>query len=93
MVAYYHKMFSKDDCKTIFDECRKGQRGCVDCKKELSKNINTFLTPIREKRKYYEQRPELVKQIIYEGTNEAREKARETMKKVKEAVKINYFEE
>lgn len=93
MVAYYHKMFSKDDCKTIFDECRKGQRGCVDCKKQLSRNINTFLTPIRERRMYYEQRPELVKQIIYEGTQKAREKARETMKKVKEAVKINYFEE
>ena len=42
---------------------------------------------------YYEQRPELVKQIVYEGTNRARAKARETMKKVKEAVKINYFEE
>ena len=93
MVAYYHKMFSQENCDVIFDECRKGKRGCVDCKKELSKNVNTVLSPIREKRKYYEQRPELVKQIIYEGTNEARKKARETMKKVKEAVKINYFEE
>jgi tryptophanyl-tRNA synthetase len=93
MVGYYHKMFSKDECDEVFEECRNGKRGCVDCKKQLSKNITNFLAPIREKRMYYEQRPELVKQIVYEGTNRARAKARETMKKVKEEVKINYFEE
>lgn len=92
MVGYYHKIFSKDSCDNIFYECRNGLRGCVDCKKELSSNIIKTLSPIREKRKYYEERPELVNEILINGTNKARNKAKETMKKIKEVMKINYFE-
>ena len=40
MVAYYHNLFSKDEVKNICEECRKGKRGCVACKKQLIKNIN-----------------------------------------------------
>ena len=42
-------------------------------------------------RKYYEERPELVDKILIEGTNKAREVAKQTMKEVKEAMKLNYF--
>ncbi len=94
MVYYYHKLFSGDDaCQKCCEECKKGQRGCVACKRELAKNINEFLNPIREKRKYYEERPELVDKILKEGTERARKTAKETMKKVKEAMKLNYFED
>ena len=34
MVAYYHNLFTdKDECKKICEECKKGVRGCVACKK------------------------------------------------------------
>ncbi|MEG1989623.1 MAG: tryptophan--tRNA ligase [Clostridia bacterium] len=92
MVGYYHEIFSSEQCDNIFSECRAGLRGCVSCKKQLALNIIKTLSPIREKRKYYEERPELVNKILIEGTNKARIKARETMKKVKEAMKIDYFE-
>lgn len=91
MVGYYHKMFSGNDVENIFHECRNGQRGCVSCKKELCKNICNYLAPIKEKRKYYEQRPEKVDEILIEGTKRARMVAKETMKKVRNAMKINYF--
>ena len=52
--------------------------------------MNEFLKPIQEKRKIYEENPELVKEILDKGTKKAQEKAQETMKKVKEAMKINY---
>lgn len=94
MVYYYHKLFSGEEaCKKCCEECKNGQRGCVACKKELANNINTFLAPIREKRKYYEERPELVDKILKEGTEKARKTAKETLKKVKEAMKLNYFED
>jgi tryptophanyl-tRNA synthetase len=94
MVYYYHKLFSGEEaCKKCCEECKKGQRGCVACKKELAENINTFLEPIREKRKYYEERPELVDEILKNGTEKARKTAKETMKKVKKAMKLDYFEE
>ena len=93
MVSYYHKLFSTDEeCKTVCEECRAGKRGCVACKKQLAKNINATLEPIREKRKYYEERPELVDEILTKGTEKARNTAKETMKKVKKAMKLDYFE-
>ncbi len=91
MVAYYHKLFSKDNYDNICDECTKGCRGCVDCKKQLANNINAELQPIREKRKYYEEHPEEVERILMEGTKKAREAAKQTMEKVRKAMKIDYF--
>ena len=92
MVAYYHNLFSKEDeVKNVCEECKAGKRGCVACKKQLAHNINEFLKPIREKRKYDEDRPELVEKILKEGTEKTRKTAQETMKKVKEAMKLNYF--
>ena len=92
MVAYYHKLFSnKEEVETVCKECREGKRGCVQCKKQLAKNIADELKPIREKRAYYEAHPEEVDKILIEGTNKARKEAKETMKKVKKAMKLDYF--
>lgn len=92
MVAYYHKLFSTDkEVKTVCEECRAGKRGCVACKKQLAKNIIEELRPIREKRAYYEAHPEEVDKILMEGTAKAQKIAKETMKKVKRAMKLDYF--
>lgn len=94
MVYYYHKLFSNsDEVKCVCEECKAGTRGCVACKKQLANNVNKFLNPIREKRKYYEEHPELVEKILIEGTEKTRKTAKETMKKVKKAMKLDYFEE
>ena len=93
MVAYFHYFFStKEEVKTVCEECKAGKRGCVACKKELIKNIITELEPIREKRRYYEERPELVREILMDGTKHAREIAKENMARIKEAMKLNYFD-
>ena len=93
MVAYYHNLFtSKEDVKTVCEECRAGKRGCVACKRELAKNISDTLEPIRKKRKYYEEHPEEVDKVLREGTAKAQKVAKETMKKVKKAMMLNYFE-
>ena len=93
MVAYYHNLFSpKEECKTVCEECRAGKRGCVACKKQLTNNIIEFLKPMREKREYYEKNPQLVDKVLIEGTQKAREEAKETMKKVRKAMKLDYFE-
>lgn len=92
MVAYYHNLFTdKEEYDNICKECRAGKRGCVACKKELANNIINYLAPIREKRKYYEERPELLEEILKNGTKKAQEIAKETMSKVKESMKLNYF--
>ena len=93
MVSYYHKLFSsEEECRNVCEECRAGKRGCVACKKQLAQNINNTLEPMREKRKYYEQHPEILDEILINGTEKARETAKETMKKVKKAMKLDYFQ-
>ncbi len=93
MVAYYHNLFTaKDDVKTVCEECKAGKRGCVACKKQLIANITEYLRPIREKRAYYEAHPEIIDKILREGTEKARKTAQETMKQVKKAMKLDYFE-
>ena len=90
MVAYYHNLFSKTEVKTICEECKLGKRGCVACKKQLIENIIKELNPIREKRKYYEERPEELKKILMDGTTKAKEEAAKTLKDVKKAMRIDY---
>ena len=93
MVAYYHNLFTnKEECKIVCEECRLGKRGCVACKKQLANNIIKELKPIREKRNYYETHPEEVDRILLAGTIKAQEEAKKTMKKIKEAMKLNYFD-
>ena len=91
MVYYYHKLVNNEEnLNTICSECKKGSRGCVQCKKELIEAMNNFLKPIQEKRKFYEDNPEEVNKILEKGTLEAKAKAEETMKEVKKAMRIDY---
>lgn len=92
MVAYYHKLFNLDDVDCIFSECKEGKRGCVACKKQLAKNISLYLKDFREKRAYYEAHPEIIDKVLQDGVKKARFKASDTLKKVKKAMKIDYFE-
>ena len=91
MVYYYHKLFSsEDEVNTVCSECKAGARGCVACKRQLAKNISDTLKPIREKRAYYERHQEIVDKILMEGTLKAQKTAKETMKKVKKAMRLDY---
>src|SRR5574344_1124156 len=61
MVYYYHKLVNKEEnINNICKECKAGSRGCVQCKRELIAAMNEFLKTIKEKRKYYDDNPELV---------------------------------
>lgn len=85
----YWKIFgSEEEIATIRCECEKGLRGCAQCKRQLGEKINAKLAAIREKRKYYEEHPQEVEQIIKEGSAKARVKAQEILKQVRELVKM-----
>lgn len=90
-VYYYHNLFTdKEECKNICTECKAGKRGCVACKRQLIDSINKTLDPIREKRAYYEARPNEVKEILFSGTDKARMTAKETLREVKKAMMLDY---
>ena len=91
MVYYYHKLVNQENLNTVCEECKKGARGCVQCKKELIVKMNEFLKEIREKKQYYREHPEEVLDILKNGTEDARKVAIETMRDVKKAMQIDYF--
>ncbi len=94
MVAYYHKLFANtDELNNICNECKLGTRGCVDCKKQLIEYIDNELRDIREKRAYYENNLDLVDEILIDGTNKARAKAKDVMNKIRKNMMLDYFDE
>jgi len=92
MVYYYHNLVNKGNIDTVCKECRNGTRGCVSCKKELIHAMNEFLKPIQERRKYYEENSSLVKQILEDGSLVAKKRAEVQMKRIKQAMQIDYDE-
>jgi len=87
----YHQVFNRPELEEIEKACRQGEIGCVQCKKKLAGCINVILEPMRERRVKYENRPDLIQEILLEGSKKAQQVAQETMLEVREAMGINYF--
>ena len=90
-VFEYHQAFNESEADEIEERCRAGTIGCVACKKRLIKALNETLEPMRERRAKYKDDPEKIEEILISGTKKARIIARETIKKVKTAMQIDYF--
>jgi tryptophanyl-tRNA synthetase len=90
-VFEFHKLYTESEqVRQIDRDCRSAKIGCVDCKKIMTTHLTEALAPIREKRHYYESNPDLVQQIMMDGSADARNVALETMAQVKNAIKISY---
>ena len=88
-VFTFHELYTdKEMLKEIDEGCRKASIGCVDCKKMMASNLNKALEPIREKRSELKANLKIVDNIIDEGNKKARKIAKNTMKEVREVVKI-----
>lgn len=75
------------------DHYQRGGLGDMKVKKFLINVINELLSPIREKRQYYEKRIEEIMEYLKEGTKYANITANETLKDVKEAIGLSYFDD
>ncbi len=83
-VFFYHKIFSPSErTQEIERECKSGRLGCVDCKKIMLEGLEAFLKPIREKREQVAKDRELLIHILEEGSEKARQIAKETMEEVR----------
>ena len=77
-----------NDIELTIQECKNAIRGCAQCKRMLAEKINERMKEIREKRAYYEQHPEIVEQIIREGSQKARIEASKVLEEVRKLVKM-----
>jgi tryptophanyl-tRNA synthetase len=90
-VFEFHKLYTETaTVAQIGGQCRSAEIGCVECKKIMAANLIQAMAPIHEKRRYFQDRPEIVTQIIAEGNRKARHVAQETMREVRAAIKMSY---
>ena len=92
-VFEYHDAFNPDTAQVddFKERYRAGKVGDVEVKKALVVAMNNFLDPIREKRAYYEAHMSEVEDALMEGTRRARVTATETMKAVRDAMRISSY--
>lgn len=88
LVYSYHKKFNPSEVSEVDKGCRSGALGCFDCKMNCASKISDFLEPIIEKRKLYEEKPELVKDVLSDGEKRGKAEAMKTMTEVREKMKL-----
>ena len=86
-----HLVYSDEEVKAWVQKgCRSAGIGCIECKQPVIDAVLLELKPIQERAAEFERQPDLVRSIIAEGCEEARDVARETMDEVRHAVSLNY---
>jgi len=86
-----HEVYSNDEVKDWVQEgCRSAGIGCLDCKQPVIDAVQAELAPIRERAREFMEQPQLVRNIVAEGSEEARDVARETLKEVRSAMGLSY---
>jgi len=83
----WHKLFSSPETLAWAAEgCRSAGIGCIECKAKMADHLIEWIAPVRERRVRYEKNPARVLEVIDAGSKRAREVAKVTMDRVREAV-------
>ena len=86
-----HEVYSDESRKEWVQEgCRSAGIGCLECKKPLIDAVVDEQKPIIERAKQYEENPELVRSIISEGSERARDAARSTLDEVRRVMGLSF---
>jgi tryptophanyl-tRNA synthetase len=86
-----HQVYSDEACKEwVQNGCRTAGIGCIDCKQPVIDGILREQAPMRERAQTFLDDPLLIKNIIADGCEKARELARETMRDVRESIGLEY---
>jgi tryptophanyl-tRNA synthetase len=84
-----HKIFSSSEAQAEAAEgCRTAGIGCIQCKGWLADAVVKELAPIQERRRYFDANPGEVAAILEAGNARANERANETLREVKSAMRL-----
>ena len=90
-VWHLHKIFSDGDTQAWVQEgCRSAGIGCLDCKGRLADAVVVEISAIRQRAQEFEENRDLVRGIIAEGCEKARDVARQTLEEVQSAMGMVY---
>jgi tryptophanyl-tRNA synthetase len=83
----WHKLFSAPETLAWAAEgCRSAGIGCIECKAKMADHLIQWIAPVRERRLEYEKHPKRVLEVIDAGSTTAREVAKVTIERVREAI-------
>jgi len=86
-----HEVYSpQETLDWVVEGCTKAKMGCIECKTPLIKSVVDELGPMQERIAKYQADPNLIQEIIFEGSERARVVAKETMEDVREAMGLTY---
>ena len=86
-----HEVYSDEDTRNwVREGCTSAGIGCIDCKNPLIDAVLEEQQPMRERAKQYEDNPDLVRGIVAEGCEKARQVAKATLEEVRAAMGLNY---
>jgi len=86
-----HEVYSVQDALDwVVEGCTKAKIGCIECKTPLIKSVVDELGPMQERIAKYQSDPNLIQEIIFEGSERARVVAKETMEDVRDAMGLTY---
>jgi len=88
-VWQFHQVYSDAPVhEWVQQGCRSAGIGCLECKQPVIDAVLAELVPIQERARDYEAQPDLVRSILNEGCDKARDVARETMEEVRHAMSL-----
>jgi len=86
-----HQVYTDDTTrKWVVEGCKSAGIGCLECKQPVIDAIVKELKPMRERAAPFEEDPTLVRNIIADGCEKARDVAEETMREVRDAMGLNF---
>jgi tryptophanyl-tRNA synthetase len=86
-----HKVYSNEEtCSWVQEGCTSAGIGCLDCKQPVIDAVLTEITELQRRAEEYIANPGMVRSIIDEGCEAARDVARDTLDEVRQAIGLNY---
>ncbi len=86
-----HQVYSGDEVKAwVVEGCTSAGIGCLECKQPVIEAVLNELAPIQERARAFTSDPDMVKNIIADGCERARDLARDTMRDVREAMGLHF---
>jgi tryptophanyl-tRNA synthetase len=84
-----HKLYSDETTRTwAYEGCKTAGIGCLDCKKPVIEKVIGEITVMRKRAQEFEESPELLRNIVMEGAEKARDAARDTLDEVRRAMHL-----
>jgi tryptophanyl-tRNA synthetase len=90
-VWQFHQVYSDESVMNwVAEGCKTAGIGCIECKQPIIDAVLAELKPIQARAMEYEDQPDLVRSVINEGCEKARDIAKETMQDVRHAMSLDY---